>query len=208
MKVSIFALLSLIFLLGCQNNSNEKIRLMNEKKVNIKPYIYDKYDKSLENEKDRQNSVALSNIKAKTKIEIAKIHAKNQALIAQLQAKTSKEVADADTKTKITTAQIDSTTKAEGIKNNTYIAIALIAVFAIALILFYLNSKKSRELKAKLHKEDLDKEILLHERELTEKRLHKMLELVGEGKLSTDTEQELIKSLTATPTNKIIEHKK
>jgi len=178
---------------------------MNDKKANAKPYIY---DKSLENEKDRQNSVELSNINAKTKIEIAKIQAENQVLIAQLQAKTSKEVADTDAKTKITTAQIDSTVKTEGIKSTTYIVIAIITVIILALILFYLSSKKSRELKAKLHKEEMDKDILIHERELTEKRLHKMLELVGEGKLSTDMEQEVIKSLTTTPTNKILEHKK
>ena len=205
MKVFILALLTLIFMLGCQNSSHEKIKLMSDKKANAKPYIY---DKSLENEKDRQNSVELSNINAKTKIEIAKIQAENQVLIAQLQAKTSKEVADTDAKTKITTAQIDSTVKTEGIKSTTYIVIAIITVIILALILFYLSSKKSRELKAKLHKEEMDKDILIHERELTEKRLHKMLELVGEGKLSTDMEQEVIKSLTTTPTNKIIEHKK
>lgn len=205
MKVLALAILALFLILGCQNSSNEKVKLMGDKKNSSKPYIY---DKSLENEKDRQNSIELSNINAKTKIEIAKIQAENQVLIAQLQAKTSKEVADTDAKTKITTAQIDSTVKAEGIKSTTYIAIAIIAVIIIALILFYLSSKKNRELKAKLHKEEMDKDILIHERELTEKRLHKMLELVGEGKLSTEMEQEVIKSLTMTPTNKIIEHKK
>lgn len=204
MKIAVFSFLIVAFsFLGCQSNSHEKVRLMGEQS---KAYPYNQLK---ENEKNRQNEVAISNIDAKTKIEIAKIEAKNKALVAELQAKTSKEVAKTDATTKITTAQINSSVKKDSIKSTTYIAIAIILLLIIALILLYFNSKKNRELQAKLNKEQIDKDILIHEKELTEQRFHKILDLVGEGKLSPDVEQEVLKSLT-NPANsevKIIEHK-
>jgi uncharacterized membrane protein YhiD involved in acid resistance len=204
MRLAVFGIFTLFLIfVGCQDNSKDKVRLMGQEKSS---YIY---SQSTENEKNRQNQVKISNIDAKTKIEIAKIEAENKALIAKLEAATSKEVAKTDSTTKIQTAVIDSSVKKDGIKSTTYIAIAIIVLLIIALFIFYFNSKKNRELKAKLNKEKIDKDILIHERELTEKRFHKILDLVGEGKLSEEVEQDVIKSLT-NPVGldtKTIEHK-
>ncbi|WP_297439871.1 hypothetical protein [Sulfurimonas sp.] len=204
MKVAFLGIFILIFVfLGCQENTKEKVHLMGAQKNS---YIYSPAN---ENDKNRKNQVKISNINAKTKIEIAKIEAENKALIAKLEAATSQEVAKTDSKTKIQTAVIDSSVKKDGIKSTTYIAIAIIILLIIALFIFYFNSKKNRELKAKLNKEKIDKDILIHERELTEKRFHKILDLVGEGKLSEEVEQDVIKSLTNPKGSdtKIIEHK-
>jgi len=199
--LGIFVLM--LFFVGCQDNTKEKVRLMGGQKS---PFIY---SQSNENDKNRENQVKISTIDAKTKVEIAKIEAENKALIAKLEAATSKEVAKTDSTTKIQTAVIDSSVKKDGIKSTTYIAIAIIILLVIALFIFYFNSKKNRELKARLNKEKIDKDILIHERELTEKRFHKILDLVGEGKLSEEVEQDVIKSLTnpAGTTPRTIEHK-
>jgi Asp-tRNA(Asn)/Glu-tRNA(Gln) amidotransferase B subunit len=204
MRVAVLGILILSFVfVGCQENKKDVVHLMGAKKSS---YIY---NLSSENEKNRENRVKISNIDSKAKIEIAKIEAENKALIAKLEATTSKEVAKTDATTRIQTAVIDSSVKKEGIKSSTYISIAIIILLIIALFIFYFNSRKNRELTSKLNKEQIDKDILIHERELTEKRFHKILDLVGEGKLSEEVEQDVIKSLTTSTVTatKIIEHK-
>jgi len=208
MRVAILGILILSFIFGgCQENRQEKthLNLMGAKKSSYT------YNQAIENEKNRENQMKISAIDLKTKVEIAKIEAKNKALIAKLEAITSKEVAKTDATTKIQTAVINSSVRKENNKNSTYIAIAIIILLIIALFIFYFNGKKNRELKSKLNQEQIEKDILIHERELTEKRFHKILELVGEGKLSKKVEQDVIKALT-TPAEvgdmpKVIEHK-
>ena len=84
-----------------------------------------------------------------------------------------------------------------------YIVIAVVFFFIIALILLYLNSKKNRELKKALQEAQFIHERDLREKEFEERRIHKILDLVSEGKLPASVKKEVILSLSSPKTNVI-----
>ncbi len=196
-KASLFSILLLTFLTGCQDtklqHDKNQISILGQTTgVNQNSLAY----RTANDQKNRDNKIEISKIDSTTKIEIAKIKSQNQLLIAKVNADAKKEVAKTDSTTKIQTSKIDAITKKDDIQYNLYISILIIIAVMIALYLFYLNNKKNRELKSKLHQEKLQHEQMLKEKELNEKRLHKMLDLVEKGKLSPDMEAEVILSLT------------
>ncbi|MEA2098846.1 MAG: hypothetical protein U9P72_01815 [Campylobacterota bacterium] len=195
-KTSLFSLLLILSFSACQDSkfkeNKETISIIGGKGVNPNSLAY----RSANDQKNRENKVEISKIDSNTKIEIAKIESNNQLLIAKVNANTQKEVAKTDSTTKIQTSQIDALTKKDDIQSNLYITITIILALVIAVYLLYLNNKKNRELKNKLHQDKLKHEQMLKEREHEENRLHKMLELVEKGKLSPDMEAEVISSLT------------
>jgi hypothetical protein len=210
MKKLILSLLIILLITGCQDNSPYKQKntpsVMGMYHEGVNPNSLAKISAS--KAKDRLNKIELSKIDAKTKIEIAKINSTSQIKIAEVQAEAKKEVAKTDSTTKIKTSQIDAISKKDDIANQLYITMAIIAAILMALILLYLNNKKNRELKNKLHKETLEHERLLKEKEHNEQRLHKMLELVGKGKLPSEVEEEIILSITQSKqTTNVIESK-
>jgi len=207
MKSLLISLLIIFSITGCQDSSRHKaskdnLSLMGSYRDGVNPnsLAYRLADK----QKDRENSIKISNIDSNTKIEIAKIESGNKLLIAKVHANTTKEIAQTDSITKIQTSKIDALTKKDNVQNQFYITMAVVIVFLIALFLLYLNNKKNRELKNRLHQDKLNHERLLKEREHDEKRLHKMLDLVGKGKLSSEMEEEILISLTK-PESKLLE---
>ena len=198
MKSIIISLLIVLSITGCQESSNKNRVALMGGYINANPgvnpnslaYI------SAKNNKERLNKIEISKIDSNAKIEIAKIKSNNQLLIAKVNADTQKEVAKTDSATKIQTSQIDALTKKDDIRSDLYITIVVILALVIAAYLLYLNNKKNRELKNKLHQDTLRHEQILREREHEENRLHKILELVEKGKLSPDMETEVISSLT------------
>ena len=201
--------LTLIFLItGCgegssRNSASYSGSLINSNGVNPNSIAH----KSQEKVEERKNKIELSKIDSNTKIEIAKIKSENNLLIAKVNADANKEVAKTDSTTKIETTKIKAVTKKEDTKMTFYIAIAVVVVIVFALLLIFLNSRHNRALKAKIHKEKLQQELDLKEREHHEQRLHKMLELVADGKLSPEMEEEIILSISK-PEKKTIEFKK
>ncbi len=195
MKSILTTLLILLSFTGCQDSSSKnKISLMGASKDGVNPnsLAY----RSANDNQERKNRLEISKIDSNTKIKIAEIQSENQLKIAKLNVEAKKSIAATDSSTKIQTTKIDALTKKDDIKNSLYITMAIILVVIIALFLLYLNNKKNRELEDKIHRENLEHEQRLKEREYNEKRLHKMLELVENGKLSPDMQEEVISALT------------
>jgi len=203
MKFLIYSLAIIILMTGCQESSSKKnnISLMNGYRDGVNPnsIAYKNSDK----QKDRENKVDIAKIDSNAKIEIAKIQSENQVLIAKVNADAKKEVAQTESTTKVKTSEIDALTKKDDIQTNLYITIAIILAVIIAFFLLYLNNRRSNALKEKIHNDKLKHEQLIKEREFEEQRLHKMLDLVKEGKLSPNMEEEIITSLTKPRTNLI-----
>ena len=188
--LSIF-LITFIFS-GCQDDSKKHVMMLNKPQKNTNLIHTRLQDK----EQERKNKVQLFKIESQTKIELEKIKSQNKLEIAKVGADTKKIVVQTDSKTKIKTAELDSLTKKEKMEFELYITLIIIVVVVIALFLFYLNSKKSRDLKNKLQQEKLEHERILKEREFEEKRLHKVLDLVGNGKLSPELQEEILLTLS------------
>jgi len=206
MKYLLLSLLIIFSITGCQDShsSKKKISLMGGYTSGVNPnsIAY----QSANDVEDRKNKIEISKIDSNAKIEIAKIQSENQLLIAQVNADSQQKVAKTDSTTRIQTSQIDALTKKDDIQNTLYISIAFVIVLLLAALLFYINNKRNRDLKDKIHQDDLKHAQLLKEREFDEKRLHKMLDLVEKGKLSPDMEKEVIASLTR-PTTNLLESK-
>jgi len=198
-RAIIFMFLAILFL-GCGGNSTPKrVTLMGqeiEQKQGVNPHslAYESADKAL----DRNNKIKLSKIEAEAKIEIEKIKSQSQLNIAKINAETKKTIAQTDYKAKVETTQIDAATHKESMQYTVYIVIAIVIVVIIALILLYLNGKKNRELKKKMHEEKLRHEQFLKEKELEEQRVHKLLELIAAGKVAKNVEKEVILSISNT----------
>jgi len=184
-------------------NGNRHVSLLgaDTTKVNPNSMAYLSVDKN----EDRKNKLELSKIEADAKIEIAKIQSNSQVHIAKVNAQTQQEIAKSDSVTKIKTSQLDASTKKETMQYTVYIVIAVVFFFIVALILLYLNSKKNRELKKALQEAQFIHERDLREKEFEERRIHKILDLVSEGKLPASVKKEVILSLSS-PKTKVIEN--
>jgi len=200
-------LITILFLSGCRESHSDSRELtmlnghniVKAKGVNPNSLAYQSEEKA----KDRETTLTISKIESNAKIEIAKIESQNRLEMAKVNANSKEEIAVTNSHTKIKTSEIDAINKKEDIQSKLYITIAIIILVMLALILLYLNNKKNRELKAKLHQEQLEHEKELREREFEERRIHKMLELVADGKLNEQMEQEVIHSLTKPKTTTI-----
>ena len=194
MKTILLTLLITITFTACQEGTHTRdITLLNATKEQNKELKNKLHEKEL----DRQNKLELQKLNAKTKIEIAKIESTSKLEIAKVDSQTKKDVATTDSTTIIEKSKIESLTKKEDIEYKLYITLAGIFVALIALVLIYFNNKRNRELKNKLHKEQLEHELRVREREHEEQRLQKMLELVGEGKLAPHLEEQVVMSITS-----------
>ena len=193
MKTILLTLLITFTFTACQEGTSTRdITLLNTTQKQNKEIDRKFQEKKLEQE----NKLELQKLNAKTKIEIAKIESTSKLEIAKIDSQTKKDVANTDATTTIAKSKIESLTKKEDIEYKLYITLAIIFVALIALVLIYFNNKKNRELKNKLHKEQLEHELRVREREHEEQRLQKMLDLVGEGKLAPHLQEQVVFSLT------------
>ncbi|NPA65876.1 MAG: hypothetical protein GXO11_03240 [Epsilonproteobacteria bacterium] len=189
----------ILFFSGCQEgtqHTNSSLKLLHQEKRQFNPN--NMIAKNTEKYKDRKTQLEVAKIDANARIESEKIRSHNQMQIAKIQAENNNKIAQIDSKTKIETTKIEVEAQKENAKYFIYLGIALIILFLIALILFYLNSKRKRELQQQIHLERLRHEEILKDRELEERRLHKMLELLGEGKLPEHVEKDVVAVLTST----------
>jgi predicted Holliday junction resolvase-like endonuclease len=193
MKTILLTFLITLTFTACQEGSSTpSITLLNSTKEHKQEIDKKLHDKELE----RKNKFEVQKLNAKTKIEIAKIESTSKLEIAKIDSATKKDVANTDATTTIAKSKIESLTKKEDIAYKLYITLAIIFVVLIALVLLYFNNKRNRELKNKLHKEQLEHELRVREREHEERRLQKMLDLVGEGKLAPHLEEQVVLTLT------------
>ena len=198
MKLLVLMILIIFSFTGCQDNSPYKKKptpsMQKGYYSGVNPNSL--ASRSEDKKKDRENLIKISKLDAETKIEIAKIESNQKIKVAKVHAQATMDVAKTDSITKIKTTKIDAVTKKDDIQSRYEIAMVVGGVFVIAIFFLYLHGKRNRDLKHKLHHDKLLHERILKEKELEEQRLHKMLALIGEGKLAPEVEQELILSLT------------
>ncbi len=206
MKTLIASLFTIFLFSGCQQQGgmNHHVSLLNEPQKQNNNYNASVGYRIEDKQKERQARLELSKLEAQTKLEIAKIQSQSQVKIAEVDAQAKKEVAHTDSKTKIETSKIAALTKKEDTMVTIYTTVAIAVVILAAMLLLYFNNKKERDLKNKMLHDQLQHEAMLREREHNERRLMKMLELVGEGKLSHAMEEQVILSLTK-PSNGAID---
>jgi len=180
----IFYIFLLVAFSGCQD--------IKQSESQVKVFGNNNLFKNSTKEAEIKNRLEIKKLETQAKVEIAKIQSNSQLEIAKINSKTSKDIANTDADVKIKTTKLDVEALKTKSKITLYIAIAFAVVLIIAIIVFYLNSKKNRELKEKLHLKEMEHK----QRELEEKRLHKMLDLIADGKISKDVEKEVLLTMT------------
>jgi hypothetical protein len=134
----------------------------------------------------------LAKLENKTKLEIEKIKAQHQLEIQKLKSQSKVTIANTDATTKVKTSKIDAQVLREKTFMTMYISIAFAVVLIVGLVLLYFNAKKNRELKQQQH----ENEMMMKQKELEEQRLHKMLDLIADGKISKDVENEILLTMS------------
>ncbi len=196
--VLIFITIATMFV-GCggATSTQHNIHLLGEKKVDTTTVNPNSIAvKSAKEALERNNKLEQAKVEAQAKIEIARIESQNKLSIARIDADTKKTIAKTDYQAQIETSKIDAQTYKENMEYIVYIIFAVVALVVIILIVFYLNSKKNRELQKKMHEEKLKHEQFLKEKELEEQRVHKLLELIATGKVAKNVEKEVILSIS------------
>ena len=198
-KLSILLLLAITFS-GCGNDNRQNPYMMGEK-TSQKGKIYTVTNKP------KNSEVTIATIEAETKKEIAKINKERDLELKQmeentklLELKTTNEMAikEHNLSTYVQESQF-------AFKNSTLIIIVLSFIGVMALT-FYMFRKR-REDKLKMHKDELQKEVYLREKELQVKMAEKILDTIASGKLSEEREQHLLEALDKT-TAPTLSHKK
>jgi len=183
---------------GCQD-SGQKPRLIdqeNSKKSyaqtilgsSSKPKISDEKRLELESKKE------IAKIEMQKAIEIEKIKAEvEKAKILNSKDKFLKEIE----------VQIDELKASKNFKF--WIIFTTLVIFGIIVWLIYKLFKHHQATKLKIHREKIEAEKELKEKELQVRVVEKMIDAIGEGKLSEEQQKLLLESLNKS--NKILPHK-
>ena len=163
-----------MFFIGCETTSSVSQTNDQFNKSNIKLFgnMNNKIHLVENKEAILDKKLKMKELETKAKIEIAKINSKSQVEVTKLKTTATTTVAQTDANAKITTTKIDAAALKEKTKMTMYTAGAFIIVLIIGLIFLFLNMKKNRELKEKLHTQDME----FKHKELEEKRVHKIFE--------------------------------
>lgn len=145
--------------------------------------------------RNNDTKIEISKIEAQNKLEIAQVQAVNQIEIQKVKSETTKDIALADVKA-----------KSEDTKVIIYISSVVGILLLVLIVLIYKNSKKNRDIKLKLHEAELKQQKDIAEREIEEKRLQMMVDLVTNDKLPKEMQEELV-SLMGKKSNLIIDSK-
>ena len=185
----ISTVLSIVFF-GCYD-SDQQIQLLDKKYQNTTKI--DSKTKPISDPSDLK--IQVSNIEAKNKLDIAKIQAQSSLDIEKLKSSTTKELATREVDLKLKDTQLFI-----------YLSIIVGIIVLIAIVLLYQNAKRNRELKLKLQEIELKEKKEIADREMEEKRLQMMINLVSKNKLPKHMQEELV-SLMGKKSNLVIESK-
>ncbi len=183
-----------IFIIGCQKGYQDEDNKAHFNQSNIKLFgnMNNKIHLVENKEAILDKKIKMKELETKAKIEIAKINSKSQVEVTKLKTTASTTVAQTDANARITTTKIDAQALKEKTKITMYTAGAFIVVLIIGFIFLFLNSKKNRELKQMLHAQDME----FKHKELEEKRVHKMLDLIANDKVGPELQKEILLSMT------------
>jgi len=176
---------------GCnKSDSTQKVGVfgVSENGTQFLSYI----NNAKQKEKELKQTLDVKKMEINSKVEIEKIKAQKAVEVAQINSITSKDIAKTDSDTKIMTTKLDVEALKEKSKMMLYAAMAFALVFIVGIIILYINFTKNRELKAQLHEREMDQ----REKEREEKRLHKMLDLISDGKIPKELEKEVLINMT------------
>lgn len=185
-------LIFILFFSGCNQSdtTHNKVGVFGVKENGEQFLSY--ITNSKQKEKELKQTLDVKKMEINAKIEVEKIKAQKAVQVAKIKSTTSKDIAKTDSNTKIATTKLDVEALKEKSKMMLYAAAAFALVLIIGIIVLYLNFKKNRELKEKLHEREMEQ----REREREEKRLHKMLDLISDGKIPKELEKEVLINMT------------
>ena len=194
----LMALLTLLLLVaGCNESSSQRPYIAGQKPVNAaaSPYLKSSGDPA----------VKVAEIEAESRKEIARIQKERDLELERIRTVTkAKEI---DTLKEVELKKQETIGRQEANVNNRYntgiIIGSLFASVILGILVYFLL--KRREDRLKIHKETLEKELSLKEKELQVQMATKILDAVASGNLDKEDEKRLIETLERS--NKILPHR-
>lgn len=188
-----------VLIFGCSSDERQQPYMMGEKPAEKKRIYSVPASKT-------DNTVAIAEIEAESRKEIAKINKERDLELQKMEQDTKLIALQTQNELALKEHNLSSFVQ-EGdyaLKKSTLIIIAL-SLTALFILSFYVF-KKRREDRLKMHQEELEKEMYLREKELQVKMAEKILDTIASGKLSKEDEQHLLSTLDKT--NPSISYKK
>jgi hypothetical protein len=197
MNKAIAPLLLILLLAGCNESTNQRPYIAGQKPAGSATSSYLKATSD--------PTVKVATIEAESRKEIAQIQKERDLELERIRTQTkSKEIEtlkEVELKKQETLGQQEANVNS---RYNTAIIIGSLFLSVILGIIIYFLLKR-REDKLKIHKETLDKEISLKEKELQVQMATKILDAVASGNLDKEDEKRLIETLEKS--NKILPHR-
>jgi len=213
---------SIIFIIGCNQDSIEKTKELNANNKNISVKLQPKRDKIAQKEIikkiDNQHEKELIQINDKKEKDLAIIESKKAETLKKLELDSKKELANielkksqVDSNKTITIANIESNTKLElaNKQNNFYkvVVILLVLVLLIWLILRYLSNLSKQKLEKELKLKELEHQAYLEDVRLKQENIAKMLDIISSKDSDKDVKKAISKLLERGKGN-ILENKR
>jgi uncharacterized protein HemX len=180
----------LLLLFGCEDDT-QKPYLMGQKPPQSKP-VYAAPGKP------KENAVTIAKIEAENKKEIAVINMQRDLGLQKIEQESKRHEVDASKEIalKAQEAQTVQENNDYTIKKSTLTLLALFAAAVLALAFYFF--RKWRQERVEMHRAEIEKELVIKEKELQVKMAEKILDTIASGKLSQEEERRLIETLEKT----------
>jgi len=178
-----------LFLSGCETG-NQRIGLVDQEqqKVSYAQTI-------LEKQQEQPPLKDIKRMELESQKEIAKIEMQKAIEVEKVKAEVKKAEVESQKEIELMKAELRKQELEKEIWANKWIVILAVIFFFMMVLLIYKLFKDHQRLKMQLHKEKMAHEANLKERELQARVVEKMIEAVGEGKLTPEQHERLIASI-------------
>ncbi len=184
----IWLIFSVSIFSGCET-AGQKAQLMGREQQKID------YANTILKNRAIQDEKELKRMELESKKEIAKIQMQKEIEVERLKTEAKKTEVLSQREIELKKAELKKS-EIESQKSYNEWFIALVAtIFAVTVLLLYKLFREHQRVKLQLHREKMAHEASLKERELQARIVEKMIDAVGNGKLTPEQHEKLIESM-------------
>ncbi len=188
-RVSFVSLVAILLFSGCET-SQQRAKLMETERQKVD------YAKTILQQRSIREARDLKRMELESKSELAKIEMQKAIEVEKVKADVKKAEIMTRKEMALKEAEIKKSEIEKEERANNWIVTLAILFFSTLSILFYRLFKDHQRAKLQLHRERMSHEANLKEKELQARMVEKIIEAVGEGKLTPEQHERLIESLS------------
>ncbi|WP_456404614.1 hypothetical protein [Hydrogenimonas sp.] len=177
-----------LFFGGCETNQ-QRAKLMDREQQKVD------YAKTILKQRSATDARDLKRMELESKRELAKIEMQKAVEVEKVKAEVKKAELMTKKEMALKEAEIKKSEIEKEDRANSWIVTLAILFFSVLSFLVYKLFRDHQRVKLQLHREKMSHEAKLKEKELQARMVEKIIEAVGEGKLTPEQHERLIESL-------------